>query len=185
MSTFVANTIHLILDLKSLMFKFISSLEFLLNPVIIYRTDDLNRPYLKRWHIIPNNKIFNIYIHRFYEPDYDNAHDHPWYNLSVLLTGSYIENIPKDYDAWIRNESREEIQIIRKPFWPIFRRPTDIHRIELFKDANGVSIPMHTLFITGPHVREWGFWCANFFRSNKEYLKVGSRGESFTGKGCD
>jgi hypothetical protein len=36
-------------------------------------------PYMLRWWIIPRNKFFNIYLHRFLRSDDDRAlHDHPW-----------------------------------------------------------------------------------------------------------
>jgi hypothetical protein len=154
-------------------------------PFLIYR-DNPNIPYLKRYFILPNNRYFNIYLHKFYLSDYeDELHDHPWANMSILLSGYYYEHIPKDYDKWIINESREEQTLLRKPFRPIFRPAKYIHRIELLNDSNGNPKPIWTLFITGPHIRQWGFWCSQGFVHNKKYLKVGPNGESSKGKGCD
>src|SRR5690606_35831081 len=51
------------------------------------------RPYLKRWWLIPRNPIFNVYLHQFLRDDDDRAlHDHPWPWCSILLDGSYIEH---------------------------------------------------------------------------------------------
>ncbi len=51
--------------------------------------------YLNRWHLIPKNRWFNIYLHHFLRSDDDRAlHDHPWWNASILLTGEYTEITP-------------------------------------------------------------------------------------------
>jgi hypothetical protein len=112
-------------------------------------------PYLLRWWIIPRNRFFNIYLHRFLRSDDDRAlHDHPWCNVSILLNGTYHEYTPDD--VWIRRQG--EI---------LFRRPTARHRVELIREykysvhdrSHSRELPALTLFITGPKVREWGFWC--------------------------
>ena len=37
------------------------------------------RPYLRRWWVIPRNRLFNVYLHQFLRSDDDRAlHDHPW-----------------------------------------------------------------------------------------------------------
>lgn len=51
------------------------------------------RPYLTRWRVLPRNKWFNIYLHRFIHGDDDRAlHDHPWHSASLILDGRYIEH---------------------------------------------------------------------------------------------
>jgi hypothetical protein len=51
---------------------------------------------MERWHIIPRNRLFNIYLHHFLKSDYDRAlHDHPWASLSIILKGEYTEHTPK------------------------------------------------------------------------------------------
>jgi hypothetical protein len=49
---------------------------------------------MRRWWVIPRNKFFNIYLHHFLHSDDDRAlHDHPWWNVSILLrSGSYVEH---------------------------------------------------------------------------------------------
>ena len=83
-------------------------------------------PYLRRWFIIPRNRWFNIYLHQFLRSDDDRAlHDHPWVNLSILLTGRYMEH---DVDGNVT---------LRKPWRPwapwrlVFRLATTFHRIEM------------------------------------------------------
>lgn len=51
------------------------------------------REYLWRWHIIPRNRWFNIYLHKFAHGDDDRAlHDHPWPSASLILDGRYREH---------------------------------------------------------------------------------------------
>lgn len=46
---------------------------------------EADSPYLLRWHPIPRNPIFNVYLHQFLRDDDDRAlHDHPWVNVSLL-----------------------------------------------------------------------------------------------------
>lgn len=105
--------------------------------------------YLSRWHTIPRNRFFNIYLHRFTGSDDDRAlHDHPWHSVSILLKGSLFEIFKGR-----RTQGWYDARVIRR--WrPIFRGATFSHRLVL-----GMSGPAWTLFITGPVVREWGFWC--------------------------
>lgn len=134
---------------------------------------DPDAPYLLRWHVIPRNKWFNIYLHRFCRSDDDRAqHDHPWVNVSILLRGRYREHR-------LGRPTR-----LRRPGLPIFRRPTATHRIELLRAATGQEQPVWTLFVTGPVVREWGFHCPQGWRHWTEFASKSDRGNTI-GKGCD
>lgn len=106
-------------------------------------------PYLMRWWIIPRNRFFNIYLHRFLRSDDDRAlHDHPWVNCSILLRGSYWEHLQSDQPGLMGRV------VERKAGAIVLRWSGRIaHRVELL---NG---PVWTLFITGPRYREWGFLC--------------------------
>jgi len=126
--------------------------------------------YMKRWFVIPRNRIFNIYLHRFLRSDDDRAlHDHPWVNMSILLEGEYTEHTIK---AGGIND-----RVIRKSGAFKVRGPRSAHRIELH---NG---PVTTLFITGPNVRSWGFHCPNGWRHWRKFTS-GPNGET-VGRGCD
>ena len=62
-------------------------------PDFIVGADDPVGPYLRRWYLLPRNRVLNVYLHQFLRDDDDRAlHDHPWAWLSVLLSGSYIEH---------------------------------------------------------------------------------------------
>ena len=101
----------------------------------------IGEDYLDRWFVIPRNPFHNVYLHRLRRSDDDRAmHDHPWDNSSLLLLGSYREITPNG-------------SFIRKPGDCVHRQASDRHRLEL------IGLSTVSLFITGPKVREWGFWC--------------------------
>jgi hypothetical protein len=136
--------------------------------VIIGSVED---PYLLRWHVIPRNPLFNIYLHHFKRSDDDRAlHSHPWIvNASWLLKGHYLEHLPnKQFDCRIQGEFVARVG-------PAF------HRVELrWGDC-------YTLFITGPKIRTWGFACPKGFVPWQAFTKVtpGATGiVAETGAGC-
>lgn len=140
------------------------------------------RPYLRRWWVIPRNRIFNVYLHEFLRSDDDRAlHSHPWhFNLSILLRGGYLEHTPS---GAIRRRAGD---------WK-FRWGAAWHRVELLRTWSGFSRaeraivgdeePCWTLFVTGPNVRQWGFDCGGRFVHWKEFTEPGDKGS--IGQGCE
>jgi len=124
----------------------------------------IGEDYLFRWYLIPRNRFFNVYLHKFGRSDDDRAlHDHPWHSVSILLKGSYVEH----FDG----ESK-----IRRAFSIFGRKATTAHRIEV------VDGPVWTVFITGRNHRQWGFWCPQGWRHWTEFTdQTGSN----VGRGCD
>ncbi len=94
--------------------------------------------YLRRWWLIPRNRWFNVYLHQFYGVRTEDLHDHPWWSVSIVLSGSYREFF-HDGTSKVRGRGRV-----------IFRTARLLHRIQVNGDA-------WTLFITGPRIRPWGF----------------------------
>jgi hypothetical protein len=130
------------------------------------------RPYLRRWWRIPRNAITNAYVHLFLRSDDDRAlHDHPWlFNLSILLAGSYLEHTPEG--VFLRKAGQWKFRWGRAP-----------HRVELLTDPEtGEPIPCWTLFITGPRVRDWGFYCPQGWVF---WEKFTSSDGNDIGRGCD
>lgn len=122
-------------------------------------------PYLERWWVIPRNRRFNIYLHRFLHDDDDRAlHDHPWWNVSIILRGKYLEHL---VNGQVRRLSVGSIK---------FRKPQHAHRIEL------IGAEAWSLFITGPVVREWGFHCPKGWVHWKAFTKAHTPGQ--IGAGC-
>jgi len=127
-------------------------------------------PYLLRWWVIPRNRFFNIYLHKFLRDDDDRAlHDHPWVSLSTILRGGYVEHTATE----IRRREAGNV---------VFRRAKHAHRIELLR-SHGKLLPAWTLFITGPRIREWGFHCPQGWVHWKDFTSEVDSGN--VGRGCD
>lgn len=104
--------------------------------------------YLLRWHLIPRNRWFNVYLHKFIGDDDDRAlHDHPWDSLSIRLRGELREIYREECQHYSVNWVSTAPRIA-------YRAATFAHRLELVGNN-----PCWTLFITGPRKREWGFHC--------------------------
>ena len=130
-------------------------------------------PYLLRWWLIPRNRFFNIYLHKFMRSDDDRAfHDHPWLWCSILLRGSYVEwSHPRVGDALLAHVERFNAGTIR------IHRARYAHRLVVDQDAS-----CWTLFITGPRTREWGFHCPNGWVPWFKFTNPDDPGA--VGKGC-
>lgn len=136
-----------------------------------------DNPYLLRWYLIPRNRFFNIYLHKFLRDDDDRAlHCHPWVSLSIS-SSRYLEIIDPAPGLWTGTIIKK-----RRPFLPVFRRASHTHRIVLYRDEMHESIPFWTLFITGPRTREWGFLCPQGWRHWKEFCDEKDHGK--IGRGC-
>lgn len=134
---------------------------------IIGKGDD---HYLRRWFVVPRNPYFNVYLHQFLRSDEDRAlHDHPWWNVSILIDGRYIEHT---ISAGGVNRRIEYVAGDVK-----FRSAKYAHRVEL------VDGECWSLFITGPRLREWGFHCPAGWKHWKEFTAPHNSGE--IGRGCD
>jgi hypothetical protein len=106
------------------------------------------RPYLCRWYILPRNRWCNAYLHQFWRSDDDRAlHDHPWWSLSLCLSGSMVEHT-------IAAGGVHHRRFIAAGGWRL-RSARLAHRLELDENAG----PVWTLFLTGPRLRQWGFHC--------------------------
>lgn len=108
-----------------------------------------------RYFVIPRNPVFNIYLHNFRHDDAENMHDHRMVNISILLQGHYNE----ERFSWTPEVGYPLPCIyLRQVGRFVFRLPSTPHRVILNKNYEGRSIPMWSLFIGFPHVRDWGFW---------------------------
>ena len=131
--------------------------------VIMDRVD--NEPYLERYYVFLKDRKrfpFNIFLHKFLKGDPDDVHDHPWPYATLILAGGYYEWIPQF------NPDGTKSCEIRKWHGPgHFRicRPESYHRVEL---KSGVTA--WTLFMPGPHKRQWGFLVDNKWIHNDNYL---------------
>ena len=145
--------------------------------VITRRGDGSYNPYMLRWFLFRSKRFDwmpRLYLHKFLRSDDDRApHDHPWWFISILLHGSYVEY------RW----DKDDIKTMRVRHSPsiAFRGLSTKHRVELFADAhivrqNGMLMrnevnfhPVWTLILTGPDVRAWGFWCGDQFIPHRKF----------------
>jgi hypothetical protein len=121
-------------------------------------------PYMERWHLLrknPQSGIENIYLHRFIRDDTEDLHDHPWANASCVLHGKYVEQ------SWSLDGRRTDT---RSAGDIVMRSAEERHAI------TGIEVGTITLFVTGPKVREWGFWLASGFMHWREYHSHIDRG---------
>lgn len=133
------------------------------------------RPYMRRWWVVPRNAWCNVYLHEILRSDDDRAlHDHVGDNTSFIIEGEYDEVLP-DNRVWpnlgthtIRRAAGETVY--RQADWP--------HRLEVPEGVERVL----SLFIVGPKIREWGFHCPNGW-VHWERFTAGAQGE-LVGAGC-
>jgi hypothetical protein len=137
-----------------------------------FTVGDPAAPYLRRWWVIPRNRVFNVYLHEFLRDDDDRAlHDHPWPWLSIMLRGEYIEHTIAA--GGINHAKRHQAGGFRA------HGPNYAHRLALADHGR----PAWTLFITGPRLREWGFHCP--FAGWVHWQNFTSTDGRQVGKGCD
>nr|DAG84893.1 MAG TPA: hypothetical protein [Caudoviricetes sp.] len=152
-------------------------------PDFIIGGDD---PYLRRHFLIPRNPVFNVYVHEFLRSDDDRAHhDHPWlFNISWLIDGWYVEHTIAVGGLLIRTN--------RKTGDWKFRWGKAPHRVELLtvsdfirsQPDNKRPLSCWTVFVTGPRVRSWGFYCMERGWVHwKKFTAPDDKGA--VGKGCD
>lgn len=137
--------------------------------------------YMNRWWVIPRNPFFNIYLHEIRRDDDDRAlHDHPWVNCSIVLKGGYWEVLP-EYRPSLSWPVPPTRTVWRKPGSIVLRRPTSAHRL-VVGNVHARGGACWSLFVTGPVVREWGFWCAKGWVPREEFLDPSNGG--LIGRGC-
>jgi hypothetical protein len=116
---------------------------------------DGQRPYLLRRYLLPPNRWLNLYLHTFVGSDDPRGlHDHPWPFASLILAGSYYETT----SAGQQRRRRGTLAV---------HRATHRHRVCLPVDTCGREIPCWTVIVTGPHRRQWGFWCPHRHRADR------------------
>lgn len=124
------------------------------------------RPYIRRWWLIPRNRVFNVYLHQILRSDDDRAlHCHPWHNVSIVLSGCYREHL------------RDGLSRLRSAGCLIARDAETAHRLEI------IDRPAWTLFLTGPRIRDWFFHCPQGLVHWRDFTNPLDTGT--VGRGCD
>lgn len=105
-------------------------------------------PHAYRWALIVFG--YGLRLHHWIGDDDNRAfHDHPWWMLIFMLKGKYVDVNPYEY-----GENWDVVSADLVGFRDRFRfRPAEWkHRIKL------VYGECWTVVLTGPKVRNWGFW---------------------------
>jgi hypothetical protein len=113
--------------------------------------------------------------------DDDILHDHPYVSLSLVLTdglSEYYQDSPPNGEKVVRVIAQGAL---------VYRSSRFAHQLIVNRQA-------WTLFLTGPRIKEWGFWCPRGWKPWQQYVSakqdpsvrgngVGS-GTSGIGVGC-
>lgn len=116
-------------------------------------------PYLIRW--VLNLGLFSIRVHHWIRSDDKRYfHDHAWWFLTLVLWGDYIDVSKRD--GWYAYHDPLCMGQIR--FRPAMHR----HYVVVPKGG------CWTLLLTGPPIRNWGFWVGErFIRPLRYFHKYG------------
>lgn len=127
--------------------------------------------YMRRWFVVRRNRFLNVYLHHVLRSDDDRAlHDHPWPSVSIMLWGAMGEVYKGRYGEAYRAIAERRI---------VWRGARFAHRLVLPEHSLGAI----TLFITGPRIRSWGFYCPKGWRHWREFTTPDD--SSSIGRGCD
>ena len=128
--------------------------------------NEITEPTMDRTALFPKNDFNNHFLHKYTQGEFGAPalHDHPWWSISFLLYGK-LEEVTYDVPQSELEDFRYGYQPIEKkvirPNWPIKREPIPrvlvrppglVHTVQLKSEKAA------TYFVTGPRVRNWGFY---------------------------
>jgi len=158
--------------------------------------DEPDCKYLERWLLgvgLPGkNTWFTLRLHHFFRSDEDHLHDHPFWFITLVVKGSYEDWVEcpgckgkrgHRYEKYVDMPSgpvaatgwRNCIfcggtgQVVGTRMTPgtIRYRPA-LHRHRVVTDG------CWTLVLSGPKIRDWGFWVnGEWMRQRKYFRKFG------------
>ena len=128
--------------------------------------------YLERFMLLDlGPHVGRLVLHRFARSDAARElHNHPWYGVALILWGGYRE----ERRVW--NPTGGGLESVRvrhlRPGNLNFLAPHTFHRADLTVHESW------SLFLTGPIVQSWGFWCRDTGRYTpwREFVAAGGRG---------
>lgn len=131
----------------------------------IMRGGDDPMPFFQRWYILRSpsggKPSPNLYVHHFLRSDMEEPHCHPWANTSYVLKGA----IEEDYWPSAASCLFEDAPVrLVTPAGAARARPASaVHRIVAVEPGT------ISLFVTGPKVRDWGFYTDQGFIPHHEF----------------
>jgi hypothetical protein len=129
-----------------------------------------NEPYLERYYLFLKDREkfpFNVFLHKVLKGDQDDVNDNPWPYATLIVKGGYYEWVPVFNSI---GQKISEQRLWRGPGHFRICKPNSFHRIEL-KDG----VTAWTIFMPGPHKREWGFLVNNKWIPHDKYLQYRKR----------
>lgn len=136
----------------------------LTKPDLLIAPEGEDKPYLYRWHVIDRNNLGNVYFHVQVASDPERPlHDHPWPNMSNILSGGYDEL----YQPYPEIYTTKHRRSLRKGD-TVYRTAQEAHRLILPHEFKYTM----TLFSTGPKVRDWGFWYPDGWRPASRVTEI-------------
>lgn len=156
---------------------------------------DGGEPYLHRWWVWRRNRWCNLYLHQMLRDDDAVIHDHPYASLSLVLTDGLRERFTWRPDILAREVPHVYHGQALFERWLsaghlVYRSRHFAHQLIVDKPEDGSVPNVWTLFLTGPRLREWGFWCPRGWRPWHEYVATSQdssgagSGTSGVGRGC-
>lgn len=116
-------------------------------------------PYLDRLRLI-QTPWAGIYLHHIHRPDRDpDPHDHPWAFWSLILCGSYREQV------WSDKTDIRTARLRSRKRWSWARTNRNAAHI-----ITRITGPLWTLVVVGPRRADWGFWERGRFVPWREYM---------------
>lgn len=146
-------------------------------------TNFQGQPYLIRYTLI-STRFFRLFLHKILRSDDDrDLHDHPWNFWTFILRGRYREEVPADSPPMFNEHGKMIVKSkVHGPGSLIRHKAADCHRLDLqlmfkFPTERGSLapvqteyIPVWTLFLAGPRVRDWGFYTPDGWVQWEEYV---------------
>lgn len=112
-------------------------------------------PYVIRW--VADFGLFSLRLHHWVASDDQRYyHDHEWWYITFILKGYYWEHWPPKPDDW-RSGERLKAGNIR------YRPATHQHMVDVPESC-------WSFLLTGPKVRDFGFWVKGKFRKRNKYF---------------
>lgn len=125
------------------------------------------RTYLNRWSVT-SDRLGGVMLHRMDAPDPGvDLHDHPWWFVSIILWGGYIEERADIRNACARAETVEPSRgdrVTRKWLSARTMRLDECHTITRLRRKTSWS-----LVIKGPRRRGWGFYLPGGYLDEARY----------------
>lgn len=97
---------------------------------------------------------YSIRIHQWIRSDDKRfMHDHPWWFITFVLKGSYVDISPNGEDQLNQFSFR-------------YRKANYQHYVDVPKSG------AVTILLTGKRERRWGFWINDKFKRPSKYFKI-------------